>query len=137
MQGRTQKPLMQVSMPHCCDDVQACEPGGTGRHVPARHMFPEPHCELLVQTAGGRRVHTPLWQVQLSWQSESSEQDSPGHPKVQSVKSPSVLMMVQPLAARIGTSNARLRSEFNFMGLSWLEAALPISPRHFRSMPTP
>ena len=35
-----QYPLMHVSMPHCCDEVQAFAPGGTLRHDPVRQNWP-------------------------------------------------------------------------------------------------
>jgi hypothetical protein len=130
VQGRTQKPLMQVSMPHCWELVQARAPGGTARQVPERHMLPVPQSELAVHVVG-RRSHVPALHEQLEWQSASAVQAQPGHPKVHCDRSPSVLMMVQPLAASTGTSNARPRKEFSFMGLSlgwsgrFIAASLP------------
>ena len=69
MQGLTQKPLRQVSMPHWLEAVQAREPGGTLRQVPEAQNFPVLHWELLVQVVAVVGWHSPLVQLQLEEQS--------------------------------------------------------------------
>ena len=117
-----------MSRPHCELAVQALAPGGSGRQAAATQYSPPwqsvffaqaPEQTPPVQASSdlqslaslhlGMVEHFPALQAQDEAQSEVSEQEEPGQPKVQSSQGPDLSMM-QP--ARSSGVSSRAKREF-------------------------